>query len=183
MATLPARDFRLVGGATSATQPAQHAFEYEAGVQQQLAELLSQWGSDITSDAARHAAREEVDRLKQEKKARRKSAANASDAAASPASSGEENAQQQKKEKQLFVYNPYRPQGGMGFRGTPMWEALLAELPTSMSDEQRAKVAQIFRIDAAHNAHVDARLAELDAECERAAARLVEKVQSGAQQQ
>lgn len=174
------KHMHLLGGAPADS-------DCDASVQQHLSTLLTQWGSDIINDDVRLAARVEVERMRQEKRFASKqpqprliSGIHDDDESDRRQQPQPKNGGGPNKKKELFIYNPYRPQGGMGFRGTPMWENLLAELPESNGDSTAAaqlkqRVAQIFRIDAAHNAAVEKKLVDLDTETEVLAQQLIEK--------
>lgn len=123
--------------------------------QLRIAQLLKQWGANLSSAGTCRDAR----RMVQEHR-------------------------KQNNDDELFTFNPYRPQGGQGFPGKNMWISLLSETTnmksvekknddrTDEEDEEenkevRKRVAMIFRVDQEHNARVQTVLKEQDEKCER----------------
>jgi hypothetical protein len=114
--------------------------------EQRINTLLQQWGCAVSSTTSIQAAKQLVEDYRNN------------------------------NENELFVFNPYRPQGGNGFPGKPMWTTLLAETSTfqqqqqhsSSSDQQEQQqllqkmIAQIFRVDPEYNKSIQEELKRQD---------------------
>jgi hypothetical protein len=138
-------EYRLLGAITTSVENQEQQQQQQLMIldqqnEQRINQLLQQWGLAVSSTTQVSEAKKQVDDYRKE----------------------------HQQQQELFVYNPYRPQGGNGFPGKPMWTTLLAETSTfaggkqeentsraSISDNNmQSIIAKIFRVDPEHNAAI-----------------------------
>ena len=164
-------EYRLLGGLsviTTTTESEQHQAHpqtfsptvstmpmFDQENENRINNLLQEWGKSVSSPEQVKVAKKQVDDFRIQQQQNRKN----------EDEDVEKQPQHQQQQKELFTYNPYRPQGGNGFPGKPMWTALLAETATfrrllggnsnhddSIDDMMMMKnIAKIFRVDPEHN--------------------------------